>query len=129
MNAHDTFVRDHLLFKINGQRVAFVLFRAREKLVDLFVRKCHRQNSVFETIVVKNVRVTGRDNCAETIIADAPRRVFAARAAAEICARQQSPMRLCNAACSTQNPGSVFRPANSASHKTARGRSLRASKI
>ena len=74
--------------QIYGEFVAHVIFGTLEKLVDLFLRKRDRQDSILKTIVVENIGVAGRDDADESVIEDSPGSMFAAGAAAEICACQ-----------------------------------------
>src|SRR5579875_4226954 len=83
-------IADFLILQVHRERVAFIFFEAPEKFVDVRFGKRDRQNSILETVVVENVRVARRDNRAETVIADGPGRVFAARTESEISARQQN---------------------------------------
>ncbi len=82
-------VGDDLLLEIDRHAIAFVRFHALEKLVDLIVREGDRQEAVLETIVVENIGVARRENRAESVIENGPRRMLAARSAAKIGARQK----------------------------------------
>src|SRR5207244_4525928 len=53
-------------------------------------RQGHRQDAVLEAVVVEDVRVTGRDDDAEAVVDEGPGGVLAARAAAEVGAREQN---------------------------------------
>jgi hypothetical protein len=46
------------------------------------------QDAVFEAIVIEDVGVAGREDDAKAVIADGPRRVLAAGAAAKVRARE-----------------------------------------
>src|SRR5579875_1602639 len=82
-------VGDNLIFQVNRDLIAGSAFRAAKKFVHLLFRKRHRQHSVLEAIIAKNIRKTRSDQRADAVIQKRPRRVFAAGAAAEIGARQQ----------------------------------------
>src|SRR5579864_9303044 len=86
--AQAAIVGDDLVFEIDGEAVALVLLRAREKLVHLLVRQRDRQNPVLEAIVVEDVGVARRENRAEAVIENGPGSVFAAGAATEIRSRK-----------------------------------------
>src|SRR5271156_6935068 len=81
-------IRHHLLLQIHGNAITFLLLRPREYLVNLLVRKRHRQNPILKTIIVKNVRITRRQNRVKSIIENRPRRVLAARPTPKIRPRQ-----------------------------------------
>ena len=61
-----------------------------EQLGDLLLRQGDGQNAVLETVVVENISERRRDHAADAKIQQSPRRVLAARAAAEIFARHQN---------------------------------------
>src|SRR5258706_1884538 len=83
-------VADGLVRQIHGQRIAFFLVGTLEKFVYFRFAERGGQDAVLETIVVKNVRVTWRDDHAEAVILPSPRSMLAAGAAAEVGARQQN---------------------------------------
>src|SRR6202790_4019687 len=82
-------VGDGLIRQVYRQHVAFFFFGAQEEFLDLLLAQRRRQDSVLEAIVVENVRIAWRDDHAEAVVFYAPRRVLAARSAAEIMPRQQ----------------------------------------
>src|SRR5437016_3517117 len=83
-------VGDGLVRQIDRQRIAFFFFGVLEKLLDLIFGQRSGKNAILEAVVVENVGIAGRDDDAEAVVLDAPGRVFAARAAAEIGAREQN---------------------------------------
>src|SRR3954470_16303749 len=79
----------HLALEVDRQ------FVARER-VDLVEQACHlrlgqhdRQQAVLEAVGEEDVRVAGRDDGAEAVLVERPRRVLARRPAAEVLACQQ----------------------------------------
>src|SRR5690606_21881387 len=80
---------DRLRRQVHGQGVALAGFALAEQLVDLGVGQHDRQQAVLEAVVVEDVGEAGRDDRAEAILVQRPRRVLARGAAAEVLARQQ----------------------------------------
>src|SRR5580658_324841 len=81
-------IRHLLLLQIHSDAITFLLLRPRKELIHLLVRKRHRQNPILKTIIVKNVRITGRQYRVKSIIQNRPRRMLAARPTPKIRARQ-----------------------------------------
>src|SRR3989338_9237551 len=81
---------DGLPLQIDLQFVANIGFHCLEQRIHLLRSQADRQQAVLEAVVEKNVGETRRDDGAETVIFQRPRRVLARTAAAEIFARQQN---------------------------------------
>src|SRR5450631_190789 len=81
---------DGLLFQIDCQLVAHFRSHRLEQLLHLFRSQADRQQTVLETVVEKDVGKAGRDDGAETVVFQCPRRVFARRSAAEVFACEQN---------------------------------------
>src|SRR5215469_2921393 len=83
-------VADGLVRQIDGEGVGTVGFGTLEEFVDVGFLEDRRQNAILETVVVKNVGVTGREDHAEPVITYGPGSVFAAGAAAKVRASKQN---------------------------------------
>src|SRR6201996_7607145 len=83
---HDAAIRpaDFLIFQIDGDERIGAAFRVVHQLVDDLLRQRDGQDAVLEAVVVENIREAGREDHAKAEIQQPPRRVFAARATAEI---------------------------------------------
>ena len=79
-----------LVGQVNSQLIAFVGFHFLEQLVNDLLRQNDGQQAIFVTVVEKDVRKRWGNHGAKTIIVQCPRRMFAARAAAEVFAREQN---------------------------------------
>src|SRR5690606_8804775 len=75
--------------QIDGQLVTLGGFGLLEQLVDLILFQYDRQQAVLEAVVVEDVGKARRDDGAEAILVQRPRRMFARRATAEVLTRQQ----------------------------------------
>src|SRR5690606_20620472 len=75
--------------EVDRQRIALVRRALREQRIDLVVGQHDRQQSVLEAVVVEDVGEAGRDDGAEAVFLQRPRRMFTRGAAAEVLARQQ----------------------------------------
>src|SRR5690606_41961848 len=64
-------------------------FGLLEQLVDLILFQYDRQQAVLEAVVVEDVGKARRDDGAEAILVQRPRRMFARRATAKVLTRQQ----------------------------------------
>ncbi|MMZ64389.1 hypothetical protein D1872_267190 [compost metagenome] len=62
---------------------------ALEQVLDLLFRQLDRQNAVFETVIVENVRKRWCNDAAESIIHDRPWCMLTRRSAAEVGARNE----------------------------------------
>ena len=76
--------------KSTREFVTRMLGAALEQIVHRGIGKPDRQHAVLEAVVVKNIGEAGGDDHAETVIAQRPRGMLAAGAAAEIPPRQQN---------------------------------------
>src|SRR3569623_551820 len=80
---------DALGRKIDRELVTRRSKRFREQLIQRRRLQHDGQDAVIETVVEKDIGVAGRDDDAETIIEQRPRRVLARGTAAEVVAREQ----------------------------------------
>src|SRR3954463_3900793 len=78
---------DLLALEVDGQRGVRPALGVVEQLLQVFGRDRDRQDAVLEAVVVKNVGERGRDHAADAEVEQGPRRVLAARPAAEVVAR------------------------------------------
>src|SRR5439155_16726856 len=84
------FVGDRLVRQIHCERKRTICFGSLEDFVDIRVLQDRRQNTVLETVVVKNVGVAWSKDYSETVIANGPWGVFAAGAASEVGPREKN---------------------------------------
>src|SRR5690606_29797577 len=61
-----------------------------EQRIDLFILEDDRQQAVLEAVVVEDVSEARRNDGAEAVLVQRPRRVLAGRAATEVLAREQN---------------------------------------
>src|SRR3989338_7765140 len=80
---------DALSLQVDLQTIARRNLHRLEQRIHLFRSQADRQQAVLEAIIEKDVGETRRDDGAETVIFQRPRRMLARTAAAEIFARQQ----------------------------------------
>ena len=80
---------DFLVGQIDRERRVGAALGVIEQFVEVFLADADRQDAVLEAVVVEDVAERGRDHAADTEIEQRPRRVLAARAAAEIVAGDQ----------------------------------------
>src|SRR5690606_3348794 len=80
---------DGLLFQIDHETKTRESLHFIEQLVDLRFGQHDRQQAVLVAVVEEDIGEAGRDDGAEAVLAQRPRRMFARRTAAEILARQQ----------------------------------------
>src|ERR1700733_1683880 len=80
---------DFLIGQINGQGRVRAALGIVEQFVEVFLGNADRQNTVLEAVIVEDVAERGRDDAADAEIEQRPRRMLAARAAAEIVAGNQ----------------------------------------
>ena len=71
-------IANGLTGKIGGELITFVRFCTAKEFVHLRIRQSDGKNAIFEAIVIKNVREAWRDDHAEAVIEQRPRRMFAA---------------------------------------------------
>src|SRR6185437_1567703 len=80
-----------LIGQIDRQRRIGAALGVVEQFVEVVLADADRQNAVLEAVIVEDVAEGGRDHAADAEIEQRPQRVLAARAAAEIVARDQNP--------------------------------------
>ncbi len=71
-------------FEIDSEVVVVDRVCARGEFSDFAFRQGNRKNSVLRAIVHEDVRERGREDSAESIVEQRPRRVLTRRAAAEV---------------------------------------------
>ncbi|MPN05571.1 hypothetical protein SDC9_152822 [bioreactor metagenome] len=80
---------DDLTIQINGELVAGEGVHFVEQQLDRGLGQHDGQQAVLEAVVEEDVRKAGREDGTEAVLVERPRRVLAARSAAEVLARQQ----------------------------------------
>ena len=78
-----------LRLQVDLQLITRLGFNLLKQFINFCIAEDDRQQAVLETVVEENVGVTRRDDAAETVLFQRPRRVFTARAAAEVLAGEQ----------------------------------------
>jgi hypothetical protein len=76
--------------EVDSELVPHSGFGAPKEIVHLGLGEGDGEDSVLEAVVVEDIRVAWRDQGAKPVIEDCPRRVFAARAAAEVGAADEN---------------------------------------
>src|SRR6185503_2486999 len=69
-------IRDPLPLEIHSHFITRRCRRPHKDFVDLFLRKHNRQHSVFEAVVVEDIGERRRDDRAEPVIKQRPRRML-----------------------------------------------------
>ena len=77
-------IGNQAVFQINRQFIGFVLRFAFKEFLNLFFRQPNRQITVLKTVVIEDIRETGRKNDPESIIINGPGSMFPAGTAAKI---------------------------------------------
>src|SRR6056297_3792151 len=82
--------RHRLRFQIDGDPGVLALLGILHQDIDLLLRKCDGQNPVLEAVVEEDVREGWRDHATDAEVEKRPRRVLAARPAAEVLAGDEN---------------------------------------
>jgi hypothetical protein len=85
---------DLLFRQVDRQRGVGAALGVVHQLLEVFLGDLDRQDAVLEAVVVEDVAELGRDDAADAEVEQRPRRMLAARAAAEIVAGDENLRRL-----------------------------------